>query len=171
MSDHLAHRHQLPSGGPGLTRLRGAGFLLRRRVPSNAGSYLGSTGVYPLRPTDGEHCGDSSRLEGADDNLFGSSCYPTSPPMVWGRLLIGAGPFLGALAVGLCRFELRSSDRDDVAGWTVGAVEFEVEQSNRDGVTWLASSDSRRDPAIGTTPTGAGDEQVEFEAGPPPPPR
>jgi hypothetical protein len=56
MSDHPTHSHQLPGGGPGLTRLRGAGFLLHRRVPGvTAGSYLGSTGVYPLRPTDGEH--------------------------------------------------------------------------------------------------------------------
>src|SRR5579884_2423178 len=61
-----SHRHQLPgggapheagfvgtpSGGPGLTRFRGAGFLLRRRVPSKAGSYLGSTGP---SATDGEH--------------------------------------------------------------------------------------------------------------------
>src|SRR5579884_2817105 len=40
-----------PSGSPGLTRLRGAGFLLHRRVPSKAGSYLGSTGP---SATDGE---------------------------------------------------------------------------------------------------------------------
>src|SRR5579884_2614552 len=65
MSDHLIHRHRLPgggapheagfvgtpSGGPGLTRFRGAGFLLHRRVPSTAGSYLGSTGP---SATDGE---------------------------------------------------------------------------------------------------------------------
>src|SRR5579884_2151980 len=58
MNDHLIHLHRLPgggapheagfvgtpSGGPGLTRFRGAGFLLHRRVPSEAGSYLGSTG-------------------------------------------------------------------------------------------------------------------------------
>ncbi len=57
--------HRLPGGGPGLTRLRGAGFLLgvptkpaswgplllHRRVPSTAGSYLGSTGP---SATDGE---------------------------------------------------------------------------------------------------------------------
>src|SRR5579883_1906438 len=76
MSDHPTHRHQLPGGGvpheasfvgtpggPGLTRLRGAGFLLGtprsrlrrdpryRRVPSKAGSSLGSTGP---SATDGE---------------------------------------------------------------------------------------------------------------------
>ncbi len=57
--------HRLPGGGPGLIRLRGAGFLLgdptkpaswgplllHRRVPSGAGSYLGSTGP---SATDGE---------------------------------------------------------------------------------------------------------------------
>jgi len=44
----------LPESGPGLTRICGAGFLLRPAVPGGAGSYLRSTGVYPLRPTDGE---------------------------------------------------------------------------------------------------------------------
>jgi|SRR5579875_2649588 hypothetical protein len=34
--------------------MRNAGFLLRRRAPSDAGSSLGSTGVSPLRPTAGE---------------------------------------------------------------------------------------------------------------------
>jgi hypothetical protein len=62
MSDHPTHRYRLLDGGPGLTRSRGAGFLLctprsrlrgdplYRRVPSVAGSSLGSTGVYPQQP-------------------------------------------------------------------------------------------------------------------------
>ncbi len=62
---HPARSHRLPGGGPGLIRLHGAGFLLgvptkpaswgplllHRRVPSTAGSYLGSTGP---SATDGE---------------------------------------------------------------------------------------------------------------------
>ncbi len=44
----------MPGGGPGLIRVRGAGFLFRRRVPGWAGSYSSSAGVYALRPTGGE---------------------------------------------------------------------------------------------------------------------
>ncbi len=45
---------QLPGGGPGLTRKRGAGFLVHRDEPGEAGSYSPSAGVLALRPTDGE---------------------------------------------------------------------------------------------------------------------
>lgn len=51
----LAARSQrLPAGGPGLTRQSGAGFLLHPAEPGEAGTYLRSTGVLTLRPTDGE---------------------------------------------------------------------------------------------------------------------
>ena len=54
MSKLLSRSQRLPAGGPGLIRVRGAGFLLRPAAPGEAGSYLRSTGVLALRPTDGE---------------------------------------------------------------------------------------------------------------------
>ena len=44
----------LPWDGPGLARVRGAGFLFHRDVPRQARSYGPSAGVYALRPTGGE---------------------------------------------------------------------------------------------------------------------
>ena len=42
------------SGGPGITHIGKAGFLFHRPMPVRDGSYLGSAGVYALRPTGGE---------------------------------------------------------------------------------------------------------------------
>src|SRR5258708_715054 len=44
----------LPWDGPGLARGSGAGFLVRWRLPGNAGAYAASAGVLALRPTGGE---------------------------------------------------------------------------------------------------------------------
>jgi hypothetical protein len=45
MSKLTSRSPALPWDGPGLTRVRGAGFLFHRDVPGEAGSYSPSAGV------------------------------------------------------------------------------------------------------------------------------
>src|SRR6266568_6753316 len=54
MSELPARSRAVWPSGPGITRFGNAGSLFHRPVPVRDGSYLGSAGVYALRPTGGE---------------------------------------------------------------------------------------------------------------------